>query len=179
VTADHGDNLGTETDDGLANHKSSLSEGLLHVPLYLVNPPEIAEQTERYFSHLALPDLIRGIRDGWIRDLSSDRAFAELAGMSAGPDPEADYEYYDRAIRCAYDDNEKFVWDSLKTCTRYFLPGKANVQQRSESLDSPPSWATGRFSSDISTFKTDVLKTETDVSIDPSTAARLRELGYL
>lgn len=179
VTADHGDNLGTETDECLANHKSSLSEGLLHVPLFLVDPPDMAEQTERYLSQLSLPDLIRGIRDGRVEDLSSNRAFAELGGMSAGPAPDADYKYYDRAIRCAYDGDEKVVWDSLGACTRYDIPGKANVQRRSGSLDSPPSWATERFGRDISTFKTDAVEAETDVSVDPSTAARLRELGYL
>jgi arylsulfatase A-like enzyme len=39
MTADHGDNLGTEADEGLVNHKSSLSEGLLHVPLHLIKSP--------------------------------------------------------------------------------------------------------------------------------------------
>ncbi|WP_152042439.1 sulfatase-like hydrolase/transferase [Salinigranum salinum] len=178
VTADHGDNLGTEADEGLANHKSSLSERLLHVPLYLINPPEVAEQTGRYLSHLSLPDLIRGIRDDRVKDLSRDRAFAELAGMSAGPDPEADYEYYDRAIRCAYDGDQKVVWSSLGTCTRYDLPGEANTQRASGSLARPPSWATRRFGRDISTFKHDAVEGGTNVSVDPSTAARLRNLGY-
>lgn len=179
VTADHGDNLGTEADEGLANHKSSLSEGLLHVPLHLINPPEVSEPTGRYLSHLSLPDLIRGIRDGRIEDLTSDRAFAELAGMSAGPDPDADHEYYDRAIRCAYDGDRKVVWDSLGTCTGYDLSGEANVQRASGSLARPPSWATRRFGRDISAFKHDAVKAGTDVSVDPSTAARLRNLGYL
>lgn len=180
VTADHGDNLGTETDEGLANHKSSLSEGLLHVPCYIINPPDISEQTGEHLSHLALPKLINGIRDGDIPDLKSDRVFAEHGGMSAGPDPESDYKYYDRAIRCAYDKNEKIIWDSLGDCTQYHLdPDTMNYQQYNTDLDQPPPWAAGYFSSDIKTFKSNIVEDGDEVDIDESTAQRLEELGYL
>lgn len=180
VTADHGDNLGTEMDECLANHKSSLSEGLLHVPFCIVNAPETHEQTGEYLSHLAVPELISGCRQGSIPDLTTDRTFAELGGMSAGPDPEDDYDYYDRAIRCAYDGTDKIVWDSLGTCSHYHVDSsKANWQRHFEDIDEPPLWAAERFSSDISTFKTTAVRTGADVPVDESTARRLKELGYL
>lgn len=52
ITANHGDNVGTETDERLANHKSSLSEGVLHVSLGIINSPTAATQSGRYFSQL-------------------------------------------------------------------------------------------------------------------------------
>jgi len=180
VTADHGDNLGTEIDEGLANHKSSLSEGLLHVPLYIINSPEIDNQTGQYLSQLSLPQLIEGCRDGYIPDLTRDRAFAELAGMSAGPDPEVGYEYHDRAIRCAYYKDEKIVWDSLGNCTKYSIEQDGmNWQCHSCNLDQPPLWATERFGNEISNFKTDAVESRERVALDQSTAERLEELGYL
>jgi hypothetical protein len=180
VTADHGDNLGTETDGGLANHKSSLSEGVLHVPLYIINTPDISEQTGDHLSHLSLPNLINGIRKGYIPDLTNDRAFAELGGMSAGPDPENDYEYYDRAIRCAYNKNEKVIWDSLGDCAKYQIDlSRMNYQEHVADNDQPPSWATDSFSIDIVKFKSKVVEDGDDVNVDESTAQRLEELGYL
>jgi hypothetical protein len=180
ITADHGDNLGTDVDDGLANHKSSLSEGVLHVPLCIINAPTSSKQTGDHTSHLFLPDLIKGLQQGYIPDLTSDRVFSELGGMSAGPDPESDYEYYNRAIRCAYNNDEKIVWDSFGNCVKYLLdPTIMNYQQHSIDLDQPPSWARDRFSCDIDTFKSEIVKNEDEVDIDTSTAQRLEELGYL
>lgn len=180
ITADHGDNLGTEIDEGLANHKSSLSEGVLHVPLYIINTPDISEQTGDHLSHLALPNLINGIREGYVPDLMSDRVFAELGGMSAGPDPESDYEYYDRAIRCAYNKNEKIIWDSLGHCAKYEIDRNSMSQQKHVTdIDQPPSWATDAFGIDIVKFKSKVVEDRDDVDIDESTAQRLEELGYL
>lgn len=180
VTADHGENLGTEVDEGLANHKSSLSEGLLHVPLSVIHPPAVSEQTGRYLSQLSLPGLITGIRDGHIPDLHSDRAVAELGGMSAGDEPPTDREYYDRAMRCAYDTDEKTVWDSLGNCTRYRLDSnRANWQEKQTDIDGPPAWADEQFATDITTFKETAVATAEQVSIDDSTAQRLEELGYL
>lgn len=180
ITSDHGDNLGTDTDRGLANHKSSLTEGLLHVPLYIINAPDADQQTDEYFSHLALPKLILDCRSGQISDLTSDRAFAELGGLSSGQDPNERYEYFNRAIRCAYDKKEKFVWDSFGNCDKYYISSdKSNYQENSDALKSPPSWAVERFENDISTFKTNLIEEEDKIAIDDSTSQRLDDLGYL
>lgn len=180
VTADHGDNLGTETDEGLANHKSSLSEGVLHVPLYILNAPETDTQTGQYVSHLELPAIIKGCASGHIPDVARDQIFAELGGLSAGPDPCEDSEYYDRALRCAYSDDSKIVWDSVGDCFRYELdPRRTNWQKCTGTQDHPPSWALERFNNGISTFKQKAIDAEEQIAIDSSTANRLEELGYL
>lgn len=180
VTADHGDNLGTKVDEGLANHKSSLSEGTLHVPFYIINPPDVDRQTEEYLSHLNLPDLIKGIQREHIPDLTRDQIPAELGGMSAGPDPPNDYDYYDRAIRCVYNKDKKIIWDSFGNCVKYQIdPDTMNHQQYIAEMDEPPSWAEGHFDVDITEFKSDIIKDTDEVDIDTSTAERLKELGYL
>jgi len=180
ITADHGDNLGTEVDNGLANHKSSLTEGVLHVPCYIINAPDINEQTEEYLSHLNFPTLIKGIRKDHIPNLTSDQIPAELGGMSAGPDPENDYEYYDRAIRCVYNKDEKILWDSLGNCVEYRISSNnMNNQQYSASLDQPPSWATDHFGSSIVEYKSNIIERDDEINIDVSTEERLEELGYL
>lgn len=180
ITADHGDNLGTEVDEGLANHKSSLSEGVLHVPLHIINAPEISEQTGEHLSQLSLPKLISGIQEGHIPDLTSDRIFAELGGMSAGPDPETRYKYYDRAMRCAYDKSEKIIWDSLGDCAKYDLDSdSSNYQIYVNEIDQPPSWAREFFKEGILEFKSRIIENRSEVNVDESTVQRLEELGYL
>lgn len=180
VTADHGDNLGTEIDEGLANHKSSLSEGTLHVPFYIINSPDIDEQTEEYLSHLSLPKLIKGVQKGHIPNLTSDQIPAELGGMSAGPDPPNEYDYYNRAIRCVYNKHKKITWDSFGNCTKYQVErGMINHQRYITEMDEPPSWARDDFDIDIGEFKSGIIKDSDEVDIDTSTAERLKELGYL
>lgn len=98
--------------------------------------------------------------------------------MSAGP--EEDYEHYNRALRCAYDDNEKLVWNSFGTCNRYELdPTKTNWQRETGTVESPPFWATGRFDSHITEFKEKALVSRDSVSVNSSTEDRLKELRYL
>ncbi|MFC6755569.1 sulfatase-like hydrolase/transferase [Halomicroarcula sp. GCM10025894] len=55
ITADHGENLGFEGDNGLFGHTNSLTEALLHVPFDIVNPPGDEErEISEYVSHLDL-----------------------------------------------------------------------------------------------------------------------------
>lgn len=181
VTSDHGDNLGTATDEGLANHKSSLSEGVLHVPLYICNLPEdVGVQNTHFFSHLQLPDLLVGLRDGCVGDLTKSQIAAEVIGMSAGPDPETDVDYWDRMIRCAYHDTTKIVFDSLGKVVEYELcEERPNWQKRVAERKRVPSWGAEHFGSDIHAYKKSATETEETVNIDSSTKDRLRELGYL
>lgn len=65
VTADHGENLAQPTDDGHLGHVTSLTEGVLHVPLLVINPPAgYSPTTDGYVSHLALRRLIAGFAHG-------------------------------------------------------------------------------------------------------------------
>lgn len=181
VTSDHGDNLGTDVDEGLANHKSSLSEGLLHVPLDVIDPPDgFAVDGSRYVSHLQLPELLRGLRDGRAVDPSRDRIHAELVGLSGGSTPDTDREYWDRMIRCGYRESEKVVWDSQGDRWRYELDeGRPNWQRRVGRISQVPGWATSAFATDIEDYKREARETQEDVDIDDATEDRLRELGYL
>lgn len=183
VTADHGENLGFEADDHLLNHKSSLAESLLHVPLYVVNPPPSTPKVvDEYTSHLDLGELVVALAtDGWT-DISRSCLPAEVIGMSPGPSPPNEHEYWDRMIRCAYRGTEKYVWDSLGSAERYRLNRDRPCWQTCVNDDaSVPSWATDLFDSDIEAYKQSAvsgaeLATE---DYDDQTRNRLEELGYL
>ena len=187
VTADHGDDLGTEVDEGLVNHKSSLTEGVLHVPLHVVNAPSEQEpQTSRYVSHLQLPELLVGLRDGHVPDVTRDRIAAEVMGMGGGsdPPPDVDDDFWDRTIRCAYRDDEKVRWDSSGEVVRYEVSAdRSNWQRRTGELESVPGWATESFQDPLDVARQRATDGPSDgtaaVEVDERTERRLRELGYL
>ncbi|WP_266080340.1 sulfatase-like hydrolase/transferase [Haladaptatus caseinilyticus] len=182
VTADHGENHGREADDFLANHKSSLSEGLLHVPLLLINPPDGYESVEdEYVSHLDLGDLVLGLANGETPDVFRDRLPAELVGMSAGPEPPSNQEYWDRMIRCVYDGATKTVWDSLENRTEYELDrDRLSWQEKVETDEGTPTGESEFFDTTIGEAKTAAKDEKTDeAAVDSATESRLKELGYL
>jgi hypothetical protein len=184
VTADHGENLGFDADEGLLNHKSSLTEALLHVPLYVINPPSTApDHVGAYTSHLELGDLVVALaEDGWT-DVSRTRVPAEVVGMSPGPDPPEDERaYWDRMLRCAYEGTEKYVWDSLGASERYRIDHDRPCWQTREAEDvSVPSWARRLFETEIASYKRDAAAEDEAVTedVDEGTRSRLEELGYL
>jgi arylsulfatase A-like enzyme len=184
VTADHGENMGFEMDDYLLNHKSSLNESLLHVPLYVVNPPSDApDVVEDYTSHLELGDLVVALaNDDWT-DISRSRVPAEVIGMSPGPSPPGDErEYWDRMLRCTYEGTEKYVWDSMGSAKRYRLDHDRPCWQTcTDEEASVPVWATDLFERDIDGYKRDAVSDAESVAedVDDQTRSRLEELGYL
>ncbi|KZN22760.1 hypothetical protein A4G99_18755 [Haladaptatus sp. R4] len=187
VTADHGENHAEEADDYLANHKSSLSEGLLHVPLCIINPPAGYEPEETgYVSQLELGRLVTGLANGETPDVSHDEIPAELVGLSAGPEPPENREYWDRMMRCVYEEGEKTVWDSLGTRTEYELdPSRLSWQRKVESDEGGadgPDDESPFFADAIAEAKATAQNEDSNESsdeIDASTESRLRELGYL
>lgn len=181
VTADHGENHGREEESGLVNHKSSLSEGLLHVPLEIINPPEGEGWSDSYMSHLQLGELIVSIAEGKMRDVSKNSIAAECIGLSAGADPEENYEYWDRALRCAYKDSEKYVWDSLGDAQKYQVQsGRASYQElESEDLEEVPQWAIRQFDTEITDYKQKARSSGGEKDIDEATQNRLEKLGYM
>lgn len=181
ITADHGDDLGTPVDNGLVNHKSSLTEGVLHVPLHIINEPsQVAPQTSRYVSHLQLPEMLLDIRDGRLDDLTRDRIPAEVMGMGGSPPPShADEEYWDRTLRCSYRGSEKIVWDSMDDIFRYQLAGtRSNWQRQRGMLSSVPDWAKSMFREAIKTASAQADEQTDHVEIDSKTKDRLEVLGY-
>lgn len=183
ITADHGENLGYEADGYLPNHKSSLSEGLLHVPLWIINPPQGYDATETgYFSHLDLGRLITGMARGKTPDVFRKRIPTEVIGLSAGPEPPENYDYdeLDRMIRCIYNEEQKIEWDSLGRSVKYDLDYKRPSWQTKTAENAEiPEWAVAHFDTPIKDSKICAQKQSRSQAIDSTTASRLEELGYL
>jgi arylsulfatase A-like enzyme len=181
VTADHGENLGYEADRYLFGHTSSLTEGLLHVPLLIVNPPEkSANLGSGYLSHLTLPDLLENLADGVVPSVSEPRIPAELlgGGTAVGADDE---QYWDRALRSVYDyeESRKWVWDSLDTTEQVDLDASQPCWQSASTTMAVPEWTQEFFTDDLTTVKRKVSSKEKMNEMSDSTAARLSDLGYL
>lgn len=187
VTADHGENLGLPGDGGLFEHKSSLSEGLLHVPLALVNPPPgYPERVDRLFSQLDLGRLLSGLARGETPDVCTERAVAERVGTTIGatvyrPEmTEAERRYWSRLLRCTYDGETKVVWDSLGNATEYELDRERPSWEGPVATDATvPDWSTQYFDVDASTYRARVDGDEPATEVDEFTRSRLEELGYL
>lgn len=182
ITADHGENLGYPEDRGLFGHNSSLSEGLLHVPLTVVNPPKgySARETD-YFSHLDIGALVAGLAADRAPDVFSDRIPAERILTTNLPDVEKEERaYWNRMLRCLYEGESKIEWDSLGECVEYELDRDRPCWQRerSEITASPPRWAEEFFDVEIRSFKEQIGDSSAE-DIDEATRSRLKELGYL
>jgi len=182
ITSDHGENLGYPADDGMIGHTSSLSEGLLHVPLTLVNSPdEYATIEQEYVSHTELGSLISGLANGRTPDVAEERIAAERITTTNAPNVEADEQHYwQRMLRCVYGGDRKWLWDSLETCTEYDIdPERPNWQQQiSGKGASIPEWADEFFTESIKEFqRQDPASAQED--LDDVTKSRLEELGYL
>ena len=197
VTADHGENLAFPADDYLVGHDSSLSEGLLHVPLYVVNPPEGYESVpgsetseggadddttlvSEYVSHLQLGDLLVGLAHEEVPDVTRERIPAELVGSSIAQPPE-NPEYWNRMLRCVYDGTEKVEWDSLGESSRIRLdPGRPCWQERVERGAEWQPLDETFFDEEISAYKRRAEGAEGEgVDVDEATADRRADLGYL
>ncbi len=173
ITSDHGENLGLESDRGLLGHGLSLSEGLLHTPLSLINPPENYPEIEnRFFSQIYFPELIKCISGG---EMYSDALFSSptVAERVGGRKSK------DRMLRCYYDGNEKIVWDSDGMMERYDLDEDQASWERlqSKDTDSIPEYDE-LFEVGIKEYKSKIEGIE-EPEIDSDTEKRLKELGYM
>jgi len=179
ITSDHGENNGFPHEDYLIDHKSSLSESLLHVPLEIIDAPEDVEFKQRFVSHLSLPDLVTALAQGTMPDVSQDVVSAEHMGMGAGEKPPEDERYWDRAMRCVYQGNRKVVYDSLGNVEEYNIDvNRSCWQTSSKELDNVPEFVSDQFSENITEAKENAEKQQTDMDIDPATEERLEDLGY-
>lgn len=180
ITADHGENLAYDTDNGFIGHQASLSEGVLHVPFCIVNPPSEPVNIEyKYISHLELGELVAGIATGDIPDVSEQRVVAERIGTSAAEAlSDQETQYWDRAIRCMYDKHNKTVWDSLGNVNRYELNSNQPCwQQYVSNKISGTKDFDSLFSRPI--YKLNESSAMHYGSYDQSLKSRLRDLGYI
>jgi hypothetical protein len=181
VTADHGENHGEESAKGMANHKSSLSDQVLHVPLEIVNPPKHATHVSSRFTLLDLPDMVTALLNGGWEAPVRDVVPAELIGRSAGPYPEnLDQEYYERTIRAAYKHRTKIIWDSLGNCERYEIDSSVPSEQKlSAERIRVPNWAKEQFPNGINEAHSIARSGHDDgQKISRSAETRLNRLGY-
>ena len=181
VTADHGENHGEQSAGGMANHKSSLSEQLLHVPFEIINAPEPYTEPMALFTLLDLPEMVEDFVGGRCRVPTREIVPAEVMGMSAGPEPPEglDSEYYDRTIRAAYRGNVKFVWDSLGNVERYEIDPSVSSEQTLSAEDVPlPEWAEKQFSAGIDEARRNACANREEYTVSRSVESRLERLGY-
>ncbi|WP_101297445.1 sulfatase-like hydrolase/transferase [Halegenticoccus soli] len=183
ITADHGEHLGFPADDGLFGHRGPLTEGLLHVPLEVINAPDGESFVETgYVSHLDLGDLVVGLANGAVPDVARRRIAAERVGSNVpgGADLTAEQrEYWDRMVRCVYDGDRKVSWNSAGDRTEYELDPERPCWQRAV-RDGVAVAAYERefFDAPIDEAKRAAREARREVEVDAATADRLRELGY-
>jgi arylsulfatase A-like enzyme len=183
VTADHGENLAYPADENLFGHVSSLSEGVLHVPLLVINPPgEHPDREDDFVSHLSLRRLLAGLARGELPDITGAKAPAEVVGITPGNEQLfADApERWDRMLRCVYANRVKHVWDDTDEHRAYRLdPSRPCWQHRRQTPPPVPSWGVDCFSQTSTAYRRALDATgSTDRDIDESVERRLDELGY-
>jgi hypothetical protein len=180
ITADHGENLGEPENEGLIGHKSSLSEALLHVPFYVIDPPENVEVTaDGYASLRDLGTLVKAFDVEKDIHVGHEHVYAEVVGMSPGPEPNEDRKHWDRMLRAAYGNDKKYVWDSLGAHREYTVDRDQPCSQElvREDIDLPE-WTQKPFASDIDTYKKAARQETHRRTVDKQTEHRLEDLGY-
>ncbi|WP_226480118.1 sulfatase-like hydrolase/transferase [Natrinema amylolyticum] len=203
VTADHGENLGYESDGYLMNHMSSLSEALLHVPFDVIATGDrdldlavddtrsdergaVASGTARpvdvdgLSSHADLGDVIRSLADEEPFDpfaFERERARAEIVGSGSGIPEGEDESYWDRGQRVVYEDERKYYRDQLGTEAVYDVSGPPSKQVELPDETVPD----GLFESAFGDWVTDDEHDEAAFAeeVDAASRARLEDLGYL
>jgi arylsulfatase A-like enzyme len=183
VTADHGENLGYPADEELLAHKGVLTEGLLHVPLLVLNAPDgnVGIDESRYVSHLALGELLVGLANGRVPDPTADRIPAERIGSNMADDAsDEDRAEWDRMIRVVYDAETKYQWDSESERRCYRLDVNRPNWQEPVGSDVPvgdlePAF----FDEPLKTYKRKAWNRGGNVAVDNATQGRLEDLGYL
>ncbi|WP_256393969.1 sulfatase-like hydrolase/transferase [Natronoarchaeum rubrum] len=184
VTADHGDNMGTAVDGGRWGHvESTLTEGLLHVPLLVVNAPEEFDAVDesRYVSHCSLPELLVGLANGEVPDVTADRIAAERIGHSgrlSDIDDHRDTEA-DSLVRAVYEDDRKHLWGSGDDRTVFRLdPERACWEEPTQDSFDPDRFAE-MFDVPAGEYKDRAAAGDEEMDVDGTIQDRLADLGYL
>jgi hypothetical protein len=83
-------------------------------------------------------------------------------------------------LRCVYEGEQKWLWDSLGECYRYELDAeRPNWQRQIKNRDvHVPSWIDEFFIGDIEEFQHQDTASVHE-GVDDATRSRLEELGYL
>lgn len=182
ITSDHGDNLGTSADEKLWGHvESSLSEGLLHVPLLVLNAPDCDTAVDRYCSHTELRELLGALATGSVEDVTRDRIYAERIGHSGNLSSIENHRgtAADRMLRAAYDEGTKYVWDSAGGVATYDLDADRPCWQSAVERSFDRSTFESAFEVEIEEYKRRCTDAGGIGDVDETTRQRLEDLGYV
>lgn len=183
ITSDHGQNLAYPSDGDMIGHKGSISDGLLHVPLEIFNPPQKHKHKHTdFFSHLDLRRLINNLAQGDSAEIKRNKIPAERIGSQGTDNNDLTNEqqkYWGRGIRCVYKGPEKIEWDSIGNRKKYRIDDACS-QLEMKSIDDIPEWAKDVFSEDLNEYITNQINSADQYTdVDEGTKKRLRKLGYL
>lgn len=181
IISDHGENLGGRPDRYLLEHTGSLTEGLLHIPVEIVNSPIEISGTESLSSLLELPELVEAIIEGRNYNFGEHTVSAEIIGEGLHLTGKGD-EFWDRAIRCTYDDKKKFEWDSIDNQYLFEIgtdgPSTESIIKENATIDEK---LKARFERDLTEYKQEMDRdgAKNNVDINESTKSHLQRLGYM
>ncbi len=181
IMSDHGENLGGESDRYLMEHTGALTEGLLHVPFEVVNSPIEISQPNKLFSLCELPALVNAIIEEEDYRLGKQPVSVEVLGEGLHLDSKKS-DYWDRAIRCTYDDGEKFEWDTAGNSYRIAVNTEgSSTEAIVEEEISINDKLTSRFETNLQSYiDQEPFENNTQSKeVSETTESRLRELGYL
>jgi len=184
ITSDHGEQLvDGDLHRRFGHITPDLTEELLHVPLEVINPPgDVTAKTNELFPHLHLGELVTSYARDREFEPDSRTVAAEVVGIGVSniPYDHERFEYWDRTVRCVYDDGIKYVWDSDgDTGCFQVRDTPANVETEtacrglSEARDAAP------FLNPVDEFAESARSESQAVSIDDGTRDRLADLGYM
>jgi hypothetical protein len=181
VTSDHGENLGYENERFRLGHRENLHESLLHVPFYIVNPPVGSPRyVRRFTSHLHLGKLIKSVLDGSWNDIGQSVVKSEVIGKPIDNTLDKNAPT-NEIIRCLYNDNKKYVWDSTGSERVYLLDESLPCKQILLKELSVPDEFKSKFDVDINDYKHEI-RIELDEKTpyrDQAIVNQLKKLGYI
>lgn len=168
ITADHGDELALSEGERFGHR--DLTTSVLHVPLLVINGPNLVEH--RPVSHLELGRLITSlVIGGDIPDITRERVPAEKLGHIKTPDENT--AFWGRACRVVYEDGVMFKWDTLGSHAQY------EVSSSSESLMASgieiPDRVRTAFDEELEIYAGETAATTPKGQV----RGRLKDLGYL
>ena len=87
-----------------------------------------------------------------------------------------DKEFWNRLLRCAYRDSEKYIWDSRGNGRQEQM---GTGIERRDVVESAPDWALELFEKCATKYKNEVTDQTNQAEVDERARERLNNLGYL
>jgi arylsulfatase A-like enzyme len=182
LTSDHGELLVNEPDDPLFGHNvPRVSEGLLHVPLDVINPPDGApERVDRHVSHLDLGDIVCAFAQNEYEEPTTSPVVAERITSVLPGKLGLKGNHAREWSRCGYVEDSKYVWTSEGAEYEMRVDSASRVTVVDEDATVPAD-VRSAFETDLAELR-NTLNIESGLntgSVDSATQERLADLGYL